>query len=198
MILNNVEKVMMNNPVRAMIQKQLEARILLRLGGEITGGKVLEVGCGRGEGIRLIKEVFQAGEVDAFDLDPDMVERARKRTASFSGVRIFTGDAEHIPAPDGAYSAVFDFGIIHHIPLWENAIAEIHRVLAPKGRFYAEEVYEAFIMKPIFKLLLEHPLENRFTHRTFREALEKTGFVLVGETRFANLFGWFVVEKAGS
>ena len=35
---------------------------------------------------------------------------------------------------------MFDFGIIHHVPQWRRALAEVARVLKPGGRFYAEEV----------------------------------------------------------
>jgi ubiquinone/menaquinone biosynthesis C-methylase UbiE len=46
-----------------------------------------------------------------------------------------------IAVPDSRYDAVFDFGIIHHVPDWRAAVAEVARVLRPQGRFYAEEVF---------------------------------------------------------
>src|SRR5688500_19029410 len=107
MLLNRVEKLMMNNPVRASLQRQFEAKRLLAMGGDVRGGRALEIGCGRGVGTEIILEVFGASHVDAFDLDPDMVGRARARLASYGDrVRLWTGDAEHIEASDGAYDAV--------------------------------------------------------------------------------------------
>jgi ubiquinone/menaquinone biosynthesis C-methylase UbiE len=71
---------------------------------------VLEVGCGRGVGaelIELILDVFGAGEVDAFDLDPRRVERARRRLQRRKAkVRLGVGDATAITAPDAHYDAV--------------------------------------------------------------------------------------------
>jgi trans-aconitate methyltransferase len=79
MLLNRVEKLMMNNPLRAAVQPRFEARRLLDMGGPATGGRCLELGCGRGVGTQIVLDRFGAGEVDAFDLDPDMVEQARAR-----------------------------------------------------------------------------------------------------------------------
>ena len=81
MLLNSVEYALMNNPVRAAIQRHFEARRLFDMGGPMGGGRALELGCGRGVGTELILEVFGAGSVDAFDLDPRMVALAQRRLA---------------------------------------------------------------------------------------------------------------------
>ena len=47
MKLNTVEKALMNNPVRVLVQRRYEARLLERLGGRVDGLNVLEIGCGR-------------------------------------------------------------------------------------------------------------------------------------------------------
>ena len=48
MLLNRVEKMLMNNPVRALLQKSYESSLLEGLGGRVDGLRVLEIGCGRG------------------------------------------------------------------------------------------------------------------------------------------------------
>ena len=135
MKLNAIEKALMNNPVRSAVQRRYEGPILLSLGGPASGERVLEIGCGRGVGTQIILERFGADHVTAFDLDPDMVERARRRLAPEGDrVEVEVGDAEHIDAPDGDFDAVFDFGIIHHILNWRAAVKEVARVLRPGGR----------------------------------------------------------------
>src|SRR5215472_9520155 len=87
--------------------------------GESRAG-VLEVGCGRGVGVEIILERFGAASVDAIDLDPKMVECARRRLAAreLGGVRLSVGDVTHIQARDATFDAVFDFGAIHLEPQW--------------------------------------------------------------------------------
>lgn len=199
MRLNAVETALMNNPIRAAIQRRFEAERLAEMGGRLRGGRALEVGCGRGVGIEIILDRFGASEVDAFDLDPRMVERAhhrlRRRTEA---IRLWVGDATAIAAPDAHYDAVFDFGIVHHVPDWRPALREIHRVLRPGGRLYAEEVFERFIADPVWRRLLDHPREDRFDAARFENGLREAGFSLVATRALWDRFGWFVADRAAT
>ena len=195
MRLNAVETALMNNPLRSAIQRRFEASRLLAMGGPLSGGRALELGCGRGIGVGLILDRFGAEHVDAFDLDPHMLTRARRRLCHRERTCLWVGDATAIAAPDASYDAVFDFGIVHHVPDWRVALREIHRVLRPAGRLYAEEVFEALITSPLWRRLLAHPQTNRFDHDGFRDALTAEGFRVVATRTLWNRFGWFVADR---
>jgi SAM-dependent methyltransferase len=138
--LTRLGKLGLNSPTRAFVQRRAVAPLLERVGGRVEGGSVLELGCGRGVGAEIILDRFRAAELDAIDIDPDMVERARRRLAQRPRTRASVGDATRIDAPDRSFDAVFDFGAIHQIPDWPAALAEVSRVLKPGGRFFFEEV----------------------------------------------------------
>ncbi|MDJ0846962.1 MAG: class I SAM-dependent methyltransferase [Myxococcota bacterium] len=196
MRLNRAETALMNNRVRAAIQRRFEAARLLQLGGPVPAGAALEIGCGRGVGAELVLDLFEAATVDAFDLDPRMVQLARTRLRPRGArARLWVGDATAIPVPDASYDAVFDFGIVHHVPRWRLALAEVERVLKPGGRFYAEEVLVAFLGHPLVKRLFEHPEADRFDDEAFRAALRESGLELRGSSRLLRSFAWFVAEK---
>ena len=113
----------------------------------------------------LTGERFGAAEVHAFDLDPDMVRRARARLAPYleaGRLRLEVGDASAIPAESASYDAVFDFGILHHVPDWRAAVAEVARVLRPGGVFFFEEVTRQALDRWVFRTFFEHPTEDRF------------------------------------
>lgn len=61
----------MNNPIRAVLHRQMEARVLKRLGGRMQGGLALELGCGRGIGARivhpLLRRILAHPQEDRFD-----------------------------------------------------------------------------------------------------------------------------------
>ena len=145
--------------------------------------------------VEIILDQFGADLVDAFDLDADMVLRAEARLERFGErVRLWTGDATTIQADDETYDAVFDFGIVHHIPDWRAALREVHRVLKPGGRFYADEMFERFLSHPVTRALLDHPAEDRFDHARFAEALEGAGLELEASYDEGH-FGFFVARK---
>lgn len=194
MKLNRIEKALMNNPVRALVQRLHEAALMERLGGRVEGARVLEIGCGRGVGTEIIFERFGAREVHAFDVDPDMIARARRRLSGYSADRLtlFVGDAAAIKADDASYDAVFDFGIIHHVPAWQRAVAEVARVLKPGGRFFFEEVTKRALDRWFYRTFLEHPKLNRFSVEEFIAELERQG-IMVGGTHVEWFFGDFVL-----
>lgn len=196
MLLNRVEYRLMNNPVRAAIQRHFEAQRLFRMGGPMGGGRALELGCGRGVGTQLILDLFGADSVDAFDLDPRMLALARRRLASRGArVRLWVGDASAISAPEASYDAVFDFGIIHHVPDWRRVLTEVQRVLEPGGLFYSEEALRRFIVHPITRRLLEHPLNDRFDSADFVRELKAAGLEPLATQELWGSLAWFTARK---
>ncbi|MFN8549445.1 MAG: class I SAM-dependent methyltransferase [Candidatus Eisenbacteria bacterium] len=181
MRLNAIEKALMNNPVRAFIQRWYEAAWLERLGG-------------RGVGTEIIFERFGGREVHAFDCDLAMISLARDRLAAYSAerLRLSIGDIAAIDEPDASFDAVFDFGIIHHVPDWRTAVAEVHRVLKPGGRFFFEEVTRHALERWSYRTFLVHPVADRFSADEFVGALEQGGIGVSGNV-IERCFGDFVI-----
>ena len=194
MKLNAIEKTLMNNPVRALLQRRYEAPLMERLGGRTEGLRVLEIGCGRGVGTEIIFRRFGASEVHAFDLDPDMVQRARLRLSSYRSdrLKLYVGDAAAIDEESQSFDAVFDFGIIHHVPEWSRAVAEVARVLKANGRFFFEEVTTHALNRWSYRTFLEHPKKNRFSGEQFVTELERQG-IHVGANYVERFFGDFII-----
>lgn len=180
MKLNRVEKLLMNNPVRALLQRHYEAPLLERLGGRVDGLRALEIGCGRGIGTEIILKRFGARQVCAFDLDIDFVRQARRRLAGYPPdvLQLPVADAAAIPFEDEWFDAVFDFGVIHHVPDWRTAVSEIRRVLRPGGRFFFEEVTHRALGRWSYRTFLQHPTYDRFTGTEFVTELERQGIVV--------------------
>ncbi|MGW5735609.1 MULTISPECIES: class I SAM-dependent methyltransferase [Streptomyces] len=184
--MNRIEKAAIDNAGRRALQRHYEFPRLLRLaGGPLPpGAHVVEIGCGSGYGTRLILERFRAARVDAVDLDPGMVAKARRRLARHHAdrTRVTVGDATDLrsafAAADGSYDAAFDFAIIHHVPDWRAAVAEVARVLKPGGLFVFEEVTAHALARPSYRLLFDHPDEDRFTAGQFLAELHRHGLTV--------------------
>ncbi len=187
MKLNAVERAAMNNPLRAAHQHHREAARFRRLaGGALSGQRVLEVGCGRGIGVEVILDRLGADSVTAFDLDESMVELARRRLHG-RPASLSVGDVCEINEPDNALDTVVDFGIIHHVPDWQHAVAEISRVLRPGGLVLFEEVSRWLFDSWPLRAFTDHSRENRFEADEFADELARHR--LHGKGRFEPRFG---------
>lgn len=98
------------------------------------GDDVLEVGPGFGATTRVLAQ--RLDRLSVLELDPGYCERLR---ASLDGaVEVTEGDATRLPYPDGRFSAVLCFTMLHHIPTvaqQDQAFAEVARVLRSGGTF---------------------------------------------------------------
>jgi ubiquinone/menaquinone biosynthesis C-methylase UbiE len=185
MKLNLAEKLLVNNPVRALVQRFYEGPLLQKLGGRLDDARVLDVGCGRGVGVQILLEQFGAGQVYGIDLDPQQVRRAQKRFSGTSEGRVVlaVGSVEKLPFPNEYFDAVFDFGMLHHVLDWQAGVAEIRRVLKPSGLFFFEEVTREALNRWVYRTFLDHPAENRFNEAEFLAELPVHGIEPLGEPR---------------
>jgi ubiquinone/menaquinone biosynthesis C-methylase UbiE len=179
MKLNWAERWVVNNPLRV-VQQRMELRKLRTMQSLKPGFTALEIGCGRGAGAGQILDIFQPSRVYATDLDIEMVEKAKAYLPSEKRKTIFlvAADGYQLPVKTASVDAVFDFGVLHHIPDWRSALVEIKRVLKPGGTFFLEELYPTLYQNFLTKHILLHPAENRFSSREFKEALAGVGLPL--------------------
>jgi ubiquinone/menaquinone biosynthesis C-methylase UbiE len=94
--------------------------------------KLLDVGCGTGAASRAAAEIGAA--VVGVDLSPKMVKKAVSLAATRENLAFEVADVEHLPFPDGRFTAVLCSNAFHHYPDPAGAVAEMYRVLAPGGR----------------------------------------------------------------
>jgi len=96
------------------------------------GKRVLEIGSGVGTDARKI--IRMGGDYTGINVDRVSTEATSQalRVFSLAGVALQC-DATSLDFPDNTFDVVYSFGVLHHIPEVEKAVAEIRRVLKPGG-----------------------------------------------------------------
>ena len=179
MKLNWAERLIVNNPVRVMIQ-----RLIIKWIGRSVApdpeAKVLEVGCGRGAGACLILEKFRPALVHALDLDQRMIRQALGylNPEQQRRISLYVGDVFRLPYRDAALDGVFGFGVLHHLPDWRGGLREIARVLKPGGFYFLEEFYPQFYQNFLARRIFLHPEHDRFYSHDLHQCLEECGLAL--------------------
>jgi ubiquinone/menaquinone biosynthesis C-methylase UbiE len=110
----------------------------------------------------LIARAFAPSHLIAFDLMPEQIELAKRRSLKAD---FFVGDMTNLELPSETFDAVFIFGVLHHIPTWRKALREMASVLKPKG-----------------VLLVEEP-QARFRWSEFERSIEQAGFEILERSR---------------
>lgn len=100
---------------------------------DFAGKTVLEVGCGAG--IDSAEFARNGAMVTSTDLTRRGAELTRDLLQEISlPVRVIQCDTKNLPFKNESFDCIYSFGVLHHFPEIEAALAEIHRVLKPGGQ----------------------------------------------------------------
>lgn len=115
--------------------------LVLELVGEcgLVGLDVLDIGCGRGGTISILDRFFGAGEIWGLDLSPAAIAFCRRHLRA-PHLHFLNGDSERLPFLSGFFDAVTNVESSCLYPDIYAFYREVHRVLAPGGRFLYTDV----------------------------------------------------------
>jgi ubiquinone/menaquinone biosynthesis C-methylase UbiE len=131
-------------------QASIEVPLMVAALGLPRGGRVLEVGCGRGVALPVLGRLLRPSRLVGLDPEEEFMAEARRRLAG-AGVaaELVPGDVRRLPFPDAAFDLVVDFGTCYHIAGAATALAEVTRVLAPGGLFVHETPLSQLLAHPV-------------------------------------------------
>jgi SAM-dependent methyltransferase len=157
------------------------------------GRDVLEIGVGMGaDHLEWAKAAPRS--LTGIDLTERAVEHTRRRLA-LRGLRsdVFVGDAERLPFPDDSFDVVYSWGVLHHSPRTEVAVAEVLRVLRPGGvarvMIYHKHSVVGWLLWLRYALLAGRP--RRSLEEVYAEHLESPGTKAYTPAGAARLFAGF-------
>jgi demethylmenaquinone methyltransferase/2-methoxy-6-polyprenyl-1,4-benzoquinol methylase len=98
------------------------------------GECAVDLACGTGDLAFLVAD--RGARVVGVDLTPRMLQLARRRDTS-GRLRLVAGDMTSLPLADGCADVVTSGYGLRNVPVLEDAVREVFRILRPGGRFIA-------------------------------------------------------------
>lgn len=134
------------------------------LAGDVTGRRILDVGCGTGPVLEMLRE--RGAVVTGVDPSIKMLELARKRLgedADLHQARLSQDpDVRSLPFPDDTFDDAVACLVLHYLKDWSAPLAEIQRVLVPGGRLI-------LALNHPFTYNIEQPDADYFAVREFTD-----------------------------
>jgi SAM-dependent methyltransferase len=136
------------------LQERIEIPLLVRALRLPRGGRVLEVGCGRGVALPVLADRLRPHALVGVDIDRSLVEEARRRVVR-TGTRavVHVADVRALPFESASFDVVIDFGTCYHVGGGNAgrlaALGEIARVLRVGGLFVHETPVAQHLAHPV-------------------------------------------------
>jgi len=105
------------------------------------GERVLDLGCGAGWATRLLARLIadgpeSFGQAVGVDVSDEMIRRARAASKDFDNILYIWGSAQQIPWEENFFDKVLSVESFYYYPDQERVLAELFRVMAPRGRLF--------------------------------------------------------------
>ena len=160
----------------------------------VTGGALLEVGCGGGDLLRGLRDM--GWEVEGIDVDPAAVKAAKAKSLT-----VTLGSLETVHYPDDHFDAICMCHVIEHVRDPVTLLRECHRILKPNGRLSLVTPNADSFLHRLFGYAwfpLEPPRHlHLFTSATIRVLLRTSGFDTVRTfTTIRDADGLFVASRS--
>ena len=155
---------------------------------------VLDVGCGTGTLIVMLKRQYPAVQVVGLDPDAKALRRAGKKTRRAGvSVQLDHGFADELPYPERSFDRVFSSFMFHHLeePERERTSREVLRVLKPGGSFHLLDFVADDAAHGFFERLIGgHALMKTNTNERILQLISRAGFTNVTKVKEGSmLFG---------
>lgn len=142
---------------------------------------ILDIGCGTGLNLKWLERYAKAEAVKGLDVEKTALDFCRERGENF----LTQASATELPFSDASFDLVTSFDVLVQIPgekADEKAIAEMHRVLKPKGTAFVRAAAYEWMRSGHDKAL---NTQRRYTVRELSQKLENAGFTVLRKT-YAN------------
>lgn len=154
--------------------------------------QILDIGCGTGTLVLLLKRQYASVEVVGLDPDPKALRRANtKLMRAGVSVQLDRGFADELPYKETSFDRVFSSFMFHHLEGAdrEKTLKEVLRVLKPGGSFHlldfvADDSSHGFFAR----LIHSHAQLKDNTHDRLLQPMSRAGLANAEKVKEGSMF----------
>ncbi len=161
--------------------------------------KVLDVACGTGRTLRMLRGALPKISLFGTDLSPAYLRKANQLLSEISGElpQLLQANAEELPYLDNYFHGITSVFLFHELPppARQQVINESFRVLQPGGTLIICDSMQAMdspdfqTMMDNFPAMFHEPYYRHYTTDNLQQRLEKAGFIDVqSENHFVSKY----------
>jgi SAM-dependent methyltransferase len=171
----------------SLLNAYYERPAMLALAGDVADRRILDVGCGSGPLFAALRA--RGAFVTGIDKSAGMLELARRRLGGDADLQV-ADLGGLLPFPDATFDDVIVSLVLHYLEDWGPALAELRRVLKPRGRVLVS---------------VEHPFAITLMHREagrkvdyFATSIRTEEYIFSGQTALLSLWDRPLHEMTGA
>jgi ubiquinone/menaquinone biosynthesis C-methylase UbiE len=164
-------------------------------------GNLLEIGCGDGLFLSELAMVNKQMHLFGIDNQPERIAGAEERLKQLGlqGIRLFLGDATHMPFPASHFGTVVCINLLLNLPTLDvvrSFIQEMRRVTAPGGRMVFDIrnaanplLYWKYRLAPLYDSTVQDLPLRTYRLKDITAVLSEMGLSISRKTAIG--FPWF-------
>ena len=166
-----------------------------------SSDKILDIACGTGEFERLILSEYPDQQMIGIDISEKMLHLAREKCSGNPNVAFLKADASGLPFPDHSFDLVISVNSLHYFDKPSASLAEMRRVLLPRGSLVILDWCKDYLMCRCFDFFLrriERGYQSCYTQREFERLLDAAGFAIQSgrRTKLGSIFWGHMIVVA--
>ena len=132
---------------------------------------VLDVGCGTGDMLLLLRERLPLADMTGLDFSPNMLKVAEEKCRNDRAIRLIRGNATALPFPDASFDGVMMSFALRNTRDYDTVLQEIFRVLKHDGVLLVMDSFvpENPLIRPFYRLYFRRIMPLLGGGRVYRQ-----------------------------
>jgi SAM-dependent methyltransferase len=126
----------------------------------LSGGMILEAGCGPGAFLSVLGNMYPQHTITGIDISEDLIEQADARLLDITNAEAIQADIYNLPFADNSFDFIYSRFLFEYLQYPVEATKELYRVCKPNGKILLQDLDSQFTFYPEISIELKEALNT--------------------------------------